>query len=80
MYTLRQTVELAAAEYKVREAELTPLWQLARSANIHRNHLLQILRDRGYKIHYPEIDGPAKPPVPSITKADTRKLFGLVSE
>ncbi len=73
-------MELAAAEYSAREAELTPLWQLAKSANIHRNHLLQVLKDRGYKIHWPETDGPVKPPVPSITKEDTRRLLGVVSE
>jgi hypothetical protein len=77
MYSLEQTLELAAAEYQAKEAELTPIWQLARSANVHKNHLLQTLKDRGYEIHYPETDGPVKPPVPSIAKADVRKLMGL---
>ena len=77
MYTPQQSLELAAAEYAAKEAELTPIWQLARSANVHKNHLLQILKDRGHTIHYPETDGPVKPPVPSITKAAVRELLGI---
>lgn len=77
MMSFDQSLRLAAAEYESKEAALTPLWQLAKSANVHRSHLLQVLKDRGYTIHYPEPDGPAKPPVPSITKADARNLMGL---
>jgi hypothetical protein len=77
MYFSQQSLEIAAAEYEARESELTPVWHLAKSANVHRNHLLQVLKDRGYKIHYPETNGPAKPPLPSISKADARKLLGI---
>lgn len=80
MLTPRQILEHAAADFEAREDELTPIWRLARSANVHKNHLLQVLKDRGFKIHYPEPDGPAKPPVPSITKADVRRLYGMDSE
>lgn len=75
MYSIAQSLELAAAEYEEKESEPAYVWHLARSANLHRNYLIDIVKERGYKIMWEPRRG--GPDVAYISKADARKLMGL---